>query len=73
MSYDILEYPGKISQPYFHNDVNFRDREARAAKLAREIEGTTSSHLAAELENGDDDEENAFSAVVRDPNQSKPI
>ena len=52
---------------------DFRDREARAAKLAREIEGTTSSHLAAELENGDDDEENAFSAVVRDPNQSKPI
>ena len=51
---------------------DFRDREARAAKLAREIEGTTSSHLAAELENGDDDEENAFSAVVRDPNQSKP-
>ena len=40
--------------------------------MAREIEGTTSSHLAAELENGDDDEENAFSAVVRDPNQSKP-
>ena len=50
---------------------DFRDREARAAKLAREIEGTTSSHLAAELENGDDDEENAFSAVVRDPGQSK--
>ena len=39
--------------------------------MAREIEGTTSSHLAAELENGDDDEENAFSAVVRDPGQSK--
>jgi len=48
----------------------YRDREARAAKMAREIEGTTSSHLAAELENGDDDEENAFSAVVRDPGQN---
>ena len=48
-----------------------RDREARAAKLAREIEGTSSSHLAAELENGDEDEEAVFSAVQRGPSQSK--
>ena len=51
--------------------LRFRDREAKAAKVAREIEGNTSTHLAAELENGDDDEENAFSAVQRDPSQRK--
>ena len=47
----------------------YRDREAKAAKVAREIEGKISTHLAAELENGDDDEENAFSAVQVYPNQ----
>ena len=49
----------------------YRDREAKAAKVAREIEGKISTHLAAELENGDDDEENAFSAVHRDTSQRK--
>ena len=49
----------------------YRDREAKAAKVAREIEGNISTHLAAELENGDDDEENAFSAVQRDTSQRK--
>merc|ERR1719266_637499 len=51
----------------------YRDREARAAQVAREIEGTTSSHLAAELENGDDDEEAAFSAVQRDTVQRNDV
>ena len=53
------------------NDKFFRDREARAEKLAREIEGYKGSHLAAELENGDGDEEAAFSAVQRSSTQSK--
>ena len=53
------------------NDNFFREREARAAKLAREIEGNKGSHLAAELENGDGDEEAAFSAVQRNSSQSK--
>lgn len=51
----------------------YRDREAKAAKVAREIEGNTSTHLAAELENGDDDEENAFSAVQREPSQRADV
>jgi hypothetical protein len=41
----------------------YRQREARAAELAREIEGSGSNKLGIELENGD--EEEAFSAVVR--------
>jgi len=40
-----------------------REREARAAAIAHEIEGSTSSLQAVELENGD--EEEAFSAVQR--------
>jgi hypothetical protein len=41
-----------------------REREAFAAELAREIEGSSqSSRTAVELENGD--EEELFSAVVR--------
>ena len=41
-----------------------REREAIAAELAREIEGSSqSSRTAVELENGD--EEELFSAVVR--------
>jgi hypothetical protein len=40
-----------------------RDREAKASAIAREIEGTSSSAQAIELENGD--EEEAFSAVQR--------
>ena len=37
--------------------------EAQAARLAQEIEGSSTNKLAIELENGD--EEEAFSAVVR--------
>ena len=43
--------------------ICFREREARAAELAREIEGSVSSRSGIEMENGD--EEEAFSAVVR--------
>ena len=61
-----------LTSKIFNNVLQqFRDREAKAAKVAREIEGNTSTHLAAELENGDDDEENAFSAVQREPSQRK--
>ena len=41
----------------------FRELEAKADALAKEIEGSSSNKLAIELENGD--EEEAFSAVVR--------
>ena len=46
----------------------YREREAYAAEVARQIEGNVSSRNAIELENGD--EEEAFSAVVR-PHRGK--
>ena len=51
-----------------------REMERRAAAIAAEIEGNTNSIAAVELENGD--EEEAFSAVVRDknsPSVDKPV
>ena len=56
---------------FFAIIIFYRDREAKAERVAREIEGTSASHLAAELENGDDNEEDAFSAVQRGTPQSK--
>ena len=51
------------------NSADYRAKEARAERLAREIEGNASSRDAIELENGD--EEEAFSAVHRpSPNSS---
>ena len=44
--------------------AEYRERERKAAQIAAEIEGNTHSLAAVELENGD--EEEAFSAVVRD-------
>lgn len=46
---------------------HLRQNEARAERLAREIEGNTDSLANVELENGDD-EEAKFSAVVRETN-----
>ena len=43
----------------------FRDREARAMRLAQEIERSDGYKSRMDLENGDGDEEMAFSAVVR--------
>ena len=43
--------------------------EARAATIAREIEGSSTSQNQIELENGD--EEEAFSAVVRPSQQQQ--
>ena len=44
----------------------FRKREARAAKLARDIESSEAHKKGAELENGDGmDEELKHSAVIR--------
>ena len=45
------------------NSEEYRKMEAQAARLAQEIEGSSTNKLAIELENGD--EEEAFSAVVR--------
>ena len=45
------------------NTEEYRKLEAQAAKAAQEIEGSGTTKLAIELENGD--EEEAFSAVVR--------
>ena len=51
------------------NTADYRAKEARAERIAREIEGNASSRDAIELENGD--EEEAFSAVHRpSPNSS---
>ena len=44
--------------------AEYKERERKAAQIAAEIEGNTHSIAAVELENGD--EEEAFSAVVRD-------
>jgi len=42
----------------FHNNANFffRNEEAKAARLAREIESNPSSQNRANLENGDEEE-----------------
>ena len=48
------------------DSAEYRERERKAALIAAEIEGSTNSIAAVELENGD--EEEAFSAVVRDKN-----
>ncbi len=45
------------------NTAEYRERAAKAASIAREIEGDAGSSNRAELENGD--EEAAFSAVSR--------
>ena len=50
------------------NTKEYREREAQAARLAREIESSDTYHQHIQLENGDgvdDDEEARFSAVVR--------
>ena len=47
------------------NSAEYRERERKAAQIAAEIEGNTHSIAAVELENGEEEEE-AFSAVVRD-------
>ena len=49
------------------NTAEYKEREARAAALAREIEASESYRRHSELENGDDgaDEESRFSAVLR--------
>lgn len=48
------------------NSEKYREREARAAKLASEIEGSESYKQRIALENGDGDEETKYSAVLRE-------
>jgi len=50
------------------NSAEWKEREKQAAMIAAEIEGNSNSLAAVELENGD--EEEAFSAVVRDTRAS---
>ena len=54
------------------NTAEYKEREARAAAIAREIEASESYRRHSELENGDDgvDEESRFSAVVRNNSDS---
>ena len=51
------------------DSAEWREKERKAAKIAAEIEGNSSSVAAVELENGD--EEEAFSAVVRGEKDEK--
>eukprot|EP00094_Tigriopus_californicus_P010376 TCALIF_10008-PA protein Name:"Similar to Atxn2l Ataxin-2-like protein (Mus musculus)" AED:0.09 eAED:0.08 QI:496/0.5/0.42/1/1/1/7/558/881 len=62
---DTLE--GYTYQIKDSESLEFREREARADSIAREIQGNMASHRQVELENGD--EEAMFSAVDR--SQSK--
>ena len=52
------------------DSAEWREKERKAAKIAAEIEGNSSSVAAIELENGD--EEEAFSAVVRGDKGGSP-
>ena len=47
------------------NTKEYKEREAFAAKMAQEIESSDTYKASLALENGDKDEEDAFSAVVR--------
>lgn len=52
------------------DSAEWREKERKAAKIAAEIEGSTASVAAVELENGD--EEDHFSAVVRGEKGGSP-
>ena len=47
------------------NTDEFKKREAFAQRMAQEIESSDTYKASLALENGDKDEEDAFSAVVR--------
>jgi hypothetical protein len=56
-------YTVQLNKPN-RNSEEFRRKEAEARRIAKEIEGNSGSQAQVELENGQDEEE-AFSAVVR--------
>ena len=63
----MSKFDGVTSTPLRREETaEWKEREAKAQELAREIEGSSSYRKHMELENGDgDDEEMRYSAVVR--------